>query len=86
VKKEKLFTEFEELAKRLGVKILKGRGNFTGGNCVVNDEPVIVVNNMKPIEHRLKTLANSFLEYNLDNIYVVPALRAYIEESRSLDL
>ena len=86
MKKEKLFTEFEELAKRLGVKILKGRGNFTGGNCVVNDEPVIVVNNMKPIEHRLKTLANSFLEYNLDNIYVVPALRAYLDPSRALDL
>lgn len=86
MKKEKLFSEFEELGKRLGIKILKGRGNFAGGTCVVNDETVIVVNNMKPIQQRLNTLANSFLEYNLDDIYMVPALRAYIEESRSFDL
>jgi|TARA_B100000029_G_scaffold492063_1_gene552914 hypothetical protein len=86
MKKEKLFLEFEELGQRLGVKILKGKGNFAGGTCVVNDKKVIVVNNMKPLEHRLKTLATSFLKYNLDDVYMVPALRAYIEESRSLDL
>tara|TARA_B100000945_G_C19933326_1_gene390605 strand:- start:96 stop:356 length:261 start_codon:yes stop_codon:yes gene_type:complete len=86
VKKEKLFSEFEELGKRLGIKILKGKGNFAGGTCVVNNETVIVLNNMKPIQQRLNILANSFLEYNLDDIYMVPALRAYIEESRSLDL
>ena len=86
MKKEKLFLEFEELGQRLGVKILKGKGNFAGGTCVVNDKTVIVVNNMKPLEHRLKTLATSFLKYNLDDVYMVPALRAYIEESRSLDL
>ncbi len=86
MKKEKLFSEFEELGKRLGIKILKGKGNFAGGTCVVNNETVIVLNNMKPIQQRLNILANSFLEYNLDDIYMVPALRAYIEESRSLDL
>ena len=84
--KEKLFSEFEELGKRLGIKILKGKGNFSGGTCVVNDETIIVLNNMKPMQQRLNILANSFLEYNLDDIYMVPALRAYIEESRSLDL
>ena len=41
---------------------------------------------MKPLEQRLKTLASSFLEYTLDDIYMVPALRAYIEDVRSLDL
>jgi len=86
MKKEKLYTEFEELGQRLGVKIIKGRGNFLGGTCIVNEKTVIVVNKQKPIEQRLKTLATSFLDYNLDDVYMVPALRAYIEESRSLDL
>ncbi|HIN03042.1 MAG TPA: hypothetical protein EYM60_06845 [Candidatus Marinimicrobia bacterium] len=86
MEKEKLYTEFEELGQRLGVKIVKGKGDFAGGTCIVNDETVIVVNKMKPMEHRLKTLATSFLEYNLDDIYVIPVLRAYIEETRSLDL
>ncbi|MGY8782947.1 MAG: hypothetical protein ACKVHA_06000 [Fidelibacterota bacterium] len=86
MKNNRLYTEFEELANKLGLKILKGKGNFHGGICIVNNEKVIVVNKMKPIEQRLRILANSFLEYNLDDIYLVPALRAYIEEFRTLDL
>ena len=61
-------------------------GDFQGGSCVLNEETVIVVNNTKPMEHRLKVLAESFLEFNLDDVYMVPALRAYIDDSRSLNL
>lgn len=84
IKNEKLYSEFEALGERLGVKIINGKGNFSGGYCIVKDETVIVVNKLKPIEHRLKVLATSFLEYNLDDIYMIPALRAYIEDTRSL--
>ena len=86
MKKVKLYTEFEELGQRLSLKILKGKGDFSGGTCTVNNETVIVINKMKPLEQRLRTLATSFLEFNLDEIYMVPALRAYIEESRLLNL
>ena len=86
MKKVKLYTEFEELGQRLGLKILKGKGDFSGGTCTVNSETIIVINKMKPMEQRLRTLATSFLEFNLDEIYMVPALRAYIEESRLLNL
>ena len=86
MKKVKLYTEFEELGQRLGLKILKGKGDFSGGTCTVNNETVIVINKMKPMEQRLRILATSFLEFNLDEIYMVPALRAYIEESRLLNL
>ena len=86
MKKVKLYTEFEELGQRLGLKILKGKGDFSGGTCTVNNETFIVINKMKPMEQRLRILATSFLEFNLDEIYLVPALRAYIEESRLLNL
>ena len=86
MKKVKLYTEFEELGQRLGLKILKGKGDFSGGTCTVNSETVIVINKMKPLEQRLKTLASSFLEYALGDIYMIPALRAYIEDVSSLDL
>ena len=61
MKKEKLYSEFEELGQRIGVKIIKGKGNFTGGICIVKDETVIVVNKLKPIEHRLKINFKSVL-------------------------
>ena len=86
MKKVKLYIEFEELGQRLGLKILNGKGDFSGGTCTVNNETVIVINKLKPMEQRLRTLATSFLEFNLDEIYMVPALRAYIEESRLLNL
>ena len=41
MKNDKLYLEFENLAQKLGLRILKGRGNFAGGTCIVNDEKVI---------------------------------------------
>ena len=86
IKNEKLYSHFEDLAEKLDLKILKGKGDFIGGTCIVNKKKVIVVNKHKPIEQRLKTLANSFLDFDLEKTYVVPAVRAYIEEHRTLDL
>ena len=83
---KKLYAEFELLADKLDLKIIKDKGNFIGGICIIKDEKVIVVNKMKPLEQRLRVLANSFLSYNLDDIYMVPALRAYIEQFRSFHM
>ena len=58
--KEKLVTLFEELAEKLNIKLLQDKGDFTGGSCLVEDENFIVVNKRKPIEQRLKILANEF--------------------------
>ena len=86
MKKDKLFEEFESLGERLGVKIVKGKGNFICGTCLINEEKVIVVNKAKPIEQRLRVLALSFLEWDLEGIFVVPALRAYIDNVNTLNL
>ena len=83
MKNDKLFLEFENLAEKLGLKILKGKGDFIGGTCTVNNKTVIVVNKQKPIEQRLKTLAESLLEFNLEEIFIVPALRDYIENQKT---
>tara|TARA_Y100001968_G_C18820134_1_gene464219 strand:- start:4 stop:264 length:261 start_codon:yes stop_codon:yes gene_type:complete len=85
MKKQQLYDEFEKLSKKLGLKIINGKGDFIGGSCVIKNEKVIVINKLKPIENRLKILAISFLEYNLEDIYIVPYLRSYIERFRSFD-
>ena len=82
-KPEKLITLFEELADKLNIKLLQDRGDFTGGSCLVEDENFIVVNKRKPVEQRLKILAQEFSKKNLSDIYVVPALREFIEQSQS---
>ena len=86
MKNNKLLDEFHLLAEKLNVKIMKGKGDFSGGSCTVNDEKVIVINNGKPIEQRLNILASCFKDYNLDDLFIVPALREYINDSNILSL
>ena len=41
MKKEKLYIEFENLAEKLGLRVIKGKGDFQGGSCIIKDEKVI---------------------------------------------
>jgi len=86
MKNNDLLDEFHLLAEKLDVKIMKGKGDFSGGSCTVNNEKVIVINNGKPIEQRLNILASCFKDYNLDGLFIVPALREYIKDFNILDL
>lgn len=86
MKNEELLEEFHLLAEKLDIKIMKGKGDFSGGSCTVNKERVIVINNSKPIEQRLNTLASCFKDYNLDGLYVIPVLREYIDNFQKLAL
>ncbi len=85
MKNKDLLDEFHSLAERLEIKILKGKGDFLGGGCIVNNEKVIVINKSKPIEQRLNTLASCFNEYDLDSVFLLPALREYIDSVNKLD-
>ena len=85
MKNKDLLDEFHLLAEKLEVKILKGKGDFLGGSCIVNNEKVIVINKSKPIEQRLSTLASCFNEYDLESVFLIPALREYINNVNKLD-
>ena len=76
---EELIVMFEELADRLNVKLVQDKGDFAGGSCLLREENFIVVNKRKPLEQRLKVLAREFGKINLTDVYLVPALRSYIE-------
>ena len=79
---EELIVMFEELAERLNIKLVQDKGDFSGGSCLVREENFIVVNKRKPLEQRLKVLAREFSKKNLAEMYLVPALRLYIESSQ----
>ena len=80
---EELIVMFEELAERLNIKLVQDKGDFSGGSCLVREENFIVVNKRKPLEQRLKVLAREFSKKNLAEMYLVPALRLYIESSQN---
>ena len=82
LKPEKLFILFEELAEKMNINIVQGKGDFIGGMCSVNDESYIVINKVKPMSQRLNVLGAEFSKLDLNNIFVSPALRDFIEETQ----
>ena len=80
LKPEKLFILFEELAEKMNINIVQGKGDFIGGMCSVNDESYIVINKVKPMSQRLNVLGAEFSKLDLKNIFVSPALRDFIED------
>tara|TARA_B100001758_G_scaffold74613_1_gene62981 strand:- start:149 stop:418 length:270 start_codon:yes stop_codon:yes gene_type:complete len=77
---EKLFILFEELAEKMNINIVQGKGDFIGGMCSVNNETYIVINKVKPISQRLNVLGAEFSKLDLNNIFVSPVLRDFIED------
>ena len=80
IKPEKLFILFEELAEKMNINIVQGKGDFIGGMCSINDESYIVINKVKPMSQRLNVLGAEFSKLDLNNIFVSPALRDFIED------
>jgi ribosomal protein L16/L10AE len=83
---KKIFEYLMELAERMGFRVIKGKGDFDGGDCRVNEDKVIVINKIKPIEYQSKTVAEGLANYGLSDHYLIPAVRTYIEEDLNIKL
>ena len=58
------------IADQLQIKVISGKGNFKGGSCLVKEESIIVINHNQPFEGRIRSLALSLLEFDLDKIKI----------------
>ena len=75
-----LIAQLEELATQLGLKIRYEKGDFEGGFCVLKDERMLVINKKLTDPRRASVLAQALAEYGLENVFIKPSLRAYIED------
>ena len=73
---------FEELAHKMNINIVHGKGDFVGGMCTINDEAFLVLNKLKPIDQRLNVMATEFSKINLSNVFIPPVLREFISNSQ----
>ena len=80
-----VFQEFEQIAEELNIRILQEKGNFNGGYCLLEEQRIIVINKMKPLEQRIRALAQAFSRFDTSQIYLKPGIREMIEsEDHSL--
>ena len=80
MKQEELQGELETLATQLGVTIRYEKGDFEGGYCILRDARILLVNKRLMPARKASVLAVAMHEIGLDNVFLKPAVREYIED------
>ncbi len=77
---EQMLKELETLAASSGIVVRYEKGDFEGGFCVLKAERLIVVNKKLPPAKKASVLAQGVAEIGIEDRYLKPAVREYIEE------
>lgn len=80
MKKEQMLEELQEACQSIGYRIRFERGDFAGGACILKDQQLLVVNKRFTIERKLSTIARALHEIGIDEVYIKPAVRTFIED------
>ena len=80
MKHEDLLQELHDAARQLGVTIRYEKGDFEGGYCILKDEKLLLVNRRLMPSRRVSVLALAISELGLENLFLKPAVRQYIED------
>jgi len=73
-----IYSELKEVFEKLGYKIVLDKGSFNTGDCLLEDEKIVVVNKNKPYENRIRVLSLILSDINTDDIYLKPKIREII--------
>lgn len=77
---EELLIELEEAAIEVGVQIRYEKGDFDGGYCILRDDKIIIVNKKLSALRKSSVIAQALWEYGIENVYLKPITRTYIED------
>ncbi|HZY10627.1 MAG TPA: hypothetical protein VFF29_05685 [Bacteroidota bacterium] len=75
-----LLNELEELTQHLGVQLRYEKGDFEGGYCILKDQKILLINKRFHDAKKASTLAQALNDFGIDNIYIKPILRQFIED------
>jgi len=81
-----LLAALEALSEKLGIVVryepFDAKMPRRGGFCRVSGKPLIVLDPDLPILDKVGILASSLRAFNLDEVYIAPALRSWLERER----
>jgi hypothetical protein len=82
-----IIDQFEELAERFGIKIRyepikqdEDLVRVVGGLCILRGEYVVIIDSKAAIRDKIRTLAEAVGHFDLDRIYIKPALREILRK------
>ncbi|MCX7984571.1 MAG: hypothetical protein N3A63_06685 [Bacteroidetes bacterium] len=77
---EYMIHELEALARNCGIAIRYEKGDFEGGYCVLKEKRLIVINKRLLPARKASVLAQGLAEVGIDEVYLKPAIREFIED------
>ncbi|HEY6953529.1 MAG TPA: hypothetical protein VI758_14070 [Bacteroidota bacterium] len=77
---DQLLKELEDLAEKSSISLRYEKGDFDGGYCVLKAERIIVLNKRLVAQKRTSILAQALAEVGIEEIYLKPAVREFIED------
>ncbi len=77
---EDYLPDLEELATEMGMRIRYEKGDFDGGYCILKDQQIIVVNKKLHASRKSVVIALALGEIGIENLFVKPNLRMFIED------
>ncbi|HTX17238.1 MAG TPA: hypothetical protein VMG34_01155 [Bacteroidota bacterium] len=77
---EEIVAELESVAREMGVQLRYEKGDFDGGYCLLREERVIVVNKKLAPNRKASVISQAFGELGIENVYLKPAVRMFIED------
>ena len=80
MKVDQIILELEGIAQQLGISIRYEKGDFEGGYCILRDTKMLIVNKRVQPQRKAAVLALGLNDMGLENLYVKPALREFIED------
>ncbi len=80
MKHEQIIAELEEVAQQLGVTIRYEKGDFEGGFCILKARKILIINKKLMPNRKAAVLAVALQEIGLENVFIKPALRQFIED------
>ncbi len=80
MKHEQIIEELQQVATQMGVLIRFEKGDFEGGYCILKDKKMLLVNRRLMPSRKASVLAVALQEIGLENVFLKPAVREYIED------
>ncbi len=81
---EQLYLEIKDLAEKLGITVSEQNFKTTGihvesGFCKIKNQKFLIIDKHKSVADKLHVLSSVIATVNLENIFVVPAVRQHLE-------
>lgn len=91
MKQEQIYQELKDIAQKLGLTVAEKSFRNLGitvrsGFCRIKNENKFLMDKHKSLEHKISILATELNTYDLESIYIMPAIREILQAHAQMGL